>query len=81
MLSLLSEILNTCTGENDAAVANLALEGLYALCEEEVGVVMCTEGGEIGGGSDAAVANLVLEGLYTLCEEAVGVVISVNWGK
>ena len=40
-MSLLSEILNKCTGEHDAAVASLALEGLYALCEAEV-CMLCT---------------------------------------
>ena len=37
VLSILSEILNKCTTEGDAPVAALALEGLYALCEAEVG--------------------------------------------
>ncbi|XP_060084932.1 focadhesin-like, partial [Ylistrum balloti] len=36
MLGPLSDILNLCTGEEEAAVSSLALEGLYFLCEAEV---------------------------------------------
>lgn len=37
MLGPISDLLEKCPEEKDAVIANLALEGLYYLCEAEVG--------------------------------------------